>query len=78
MHTILVTENKSRAAPVSQHGMVRVFIDNDFHYGYFVPENEFFNQLNENGQAAYFASESPKLVCSSNLMEWVKKNGLTR
>ncbi len=78
MHSIHVTENKSTSIPVSQLGMVRVFIDQDYHYGYFVSEKDLWLQLDDNQKEAYMkVSWDAKFQITTAQAEWIKKYGVT-
>lgn len=49
---ILITEGKS-LREISK-GLVRVFINNDYHYGFWVIEEIVYNRLSSEQQAEYF------------------------
>ncbi len=55
---IHISENKSvgNLRPVITKNCVRVFVDQDYHYGYFVDEHKLFSMLTESQKAEYLAS----------------------
>lgn len=74
---IQVTEHKSvgRLNPVES--MVRVFVDNDFSYGYFVPEHALYELLTEEQQVAYLASSDAHLDVPIEVAEKIVEIGHT-
>ena len=56
MH-IHVTEHKSVGKLRPLNGVVRVFVDRDYHYGYWVPENIVFEALDPQQQSAYLQAQ---------------------
>ncbi len=56
---ILITEHKSTGElrPAIVSNAVRVFVENDLHYGYFVDEHQLFEALTEGQRAAYLSAE---------------------
>lgn len=58
---IHVTEHKSRGALKVPDYAVRVFIDRDYGYGYFVSEHALFEMLTDAQQAQYLATDDVKL-----------------
>lgn len=56
---IHITEYKSTGTlqPALVGNMVRVFIDRDYHYGYFIDEHDLFSRLSEEQQAEYLATD---------------------
>jgi len=57
---IHITEHKSTGSlrPACFDNCVRVFVDRDYHYGYFINEHELFSKLTEQQQAEYLAADS--------------------
>lgn len=55
---IHVTEHKSSGALRGISRVVRVFVDHDYHYGYWVDEHELFELLTAEQQTAYLAAEN--------------------
>lgn len=74
---IHVTEHKSigKLNPVAT--AVRVFVDRDYRYGYFVPEDKLFELLNEDQQAAYLQGESAQLDVPIEVAEKIVELGHT-
>ncbi len=58
---IHVTEHKSRGALKVPDYAVRVFVDRDYGYGYFVSEHALFEMLTEAQQVQYLATDDVKL-----------------
>jgi len=58
---IHVTEHKSRGVLKVPDYAVRVFVDRDYAYGYFVSEHALFEMLSDAQQAQYLAAEDVKL-----------------
>lgn len=58
---IKVTEHKSIGALNPIEDVVRVFVDGDFHYGYFVPEHQLFGLLTAEQQQDYLRSDTANL-----------------
>lgn len=52
---VLVTENKSVGQLSPFNNSVRVFVDNDMDYGYWVPEHTVFKELSEAQKLSYLA-----------------------
>lgn len=52
---IHVTEHKSSGRPIVAGHTVRVFVDNDYHYGYFVDEALLYSLLSIEQQNAYIS-----------------------
>lgn len=55
------TEFKSKGTLSRYAAAVRVFVDKDYHYGYFVDEHKVFELLTPEQQAAYLAGDEAKL-----------------
>jgi hypothetical protein len=55
---IKCTEGKSVGGRRSAGNMVRVFVDNDFHYGYWVVEEQLLALLDVEVQAAYLRADA--------------------
>ncbi len=75
--SLLVTEHKSMNSlnPVSTS--VRVFVDNDLHYGYFVDEHKLFGMLSAEQQERYLESADCKLEVSRELAQAIIDIGAT-
>lgn len=58
---IQITENKSVERLASISTSVRVFVDDDLNYGYWVDEHKLFSLLNKNEQIEYLKSADVKL-----------------
>jgi hypothetical protein len=56
-----VTENKS-VGQINKFTMVRVFIDNDYHYGYFIHEADLFALLSSQQQNYYLSSNDDAVL----------------
>lgn len=54
-----ITEHKSTGSlrPVHIDNCVRVFVDRNYHYGYFINEHELFSILTEQQQTEYLAAD---------------------
>lgn len=58
--------------------LVWVFVDRDYHYGYFVDENVLFSMLEPSQQAAYLAAPADiELDVSASLAQQVIDIGVT-
>lgn len=55
--SIQVTEHKSHGALCPTNPAVRVFVDGDFNYGYFVPERPLFDLLTAEQQPSYLEAK---------------------
>lgn len=71
---IFVTENKS-VKKIVGNSLVRVFIDNDFHYGFFVPELRLFGMLTEEQKVEYLSDATAKLDVSDDVIQFIKGAG---
>lgn len=58
---IHITEHKSKGALKVPDYAVRVFVDRDYGYGYFVSEHALFEMLSAEQQSQYLASDDVKL-----------------
>lgn len=58
---IYVSEHKSVGTLNPVETSVRVFVDRDFDYGYFVPEHQLFELLTAEQQVVYLQGESAQL-----------------
>lgn len=58
---IQVTEHKSVGQLAQVETLVRVFVDRDFDYGYFVPERKLFDLLDKAQQDTYLQGTSSTL-----------------
>lgn len=78
LHSVLFSEHKSKGALNPVGGSVRVFIDNDYHYGYWVPETFVFTLLTPEQQAEYLA-ENFQYRCElpTNMAQALIDNGDT-
>ena len=74
---IQVTENKSTGTLNPIETSVRVFVDNDYNYGYFVPEHTLFGLLTEEQQGVYLASDDVKLDVEIEVAEKIIEAGRT-
>ena len=74
MNTILITEGKSNN-PEFSRGVVRVFINQDYDYGYFISENIIFQILNEEQRLSY--NNQDKFQVSDVVVQIIEKMGLT-
>lgn len=66
---LYVTEHKSVGTLNPWNTSVRVFIDNDLRYGYFVPEHEMFALLTSEQQQAYLEGNSARLDVSKEVAQ---------
>jgi len=57
-YEILVTENHSYNPERFSHNVVRVFVDHDFDYGYWVPEDKLYECFNDEQKKQYLADQS--------------------
>lgn len=74
---IEVTENKSRGALAPWDSLVRVFVDRDFSYGYFVRERRLFGLLTEAQQGVYLQGDSVSLDVSVEVAQQIVDMGAT-
>ncbi len=58
---IHITEHKSQGTLHPLDSVVRVFVDHDYHYGYWVPEHALFAQLTPEQQQVYLQGSDAKL-----------------
>ena len=58
MKTIEVYVSENKTTHPTKYGCVRVFLDNDYTYGYFINELYFFSLLNEEQQRKYSINNS--------------------
>lgn len=75
--TIHISEHKSQGSlrPSQINNSVRVFVDNDYSYGYFYPELELFNSLTPEQQKYYLESDSVKLQVPASLAQKIIDEG---
>ena len=71
------TENKSIGTKVSPYGMVRVFVDNDYNYGYFVHEEDVFGLLTESQKKEYLAGTEARLDVTPEVAQKIIDMGVT-
>lgn len=74
---VFVTENKSVGKFVDAVKLVRVFFDHDLFYGYWVPEGEIFNRLDENQKALYLAGDDANFVLPAGVAQEIINLGTT-
>lgn len=72
-----VTEYKSVGELKSISTMVRVFVDRDYHYGYFVDEHALFALLSPEQQSIYLQGSEAKLQVSTQLAQQIIDMGET-
>lgn len=72
-----VTEHKSVGALKSISTMVRVFVDRDYNYGYFVDEHALFALLSSEQQGIYLQGSEAKLEVSAQLAQQIIDMGST-
>lgn len=58
---IQITEHKSVGTLNALNTSVRVFVDRDYHYGYFVPEHRMFDLLTDEQKHAYLQGDTARL-----------------
>ena len=66
---IQVTENKSVGTINPYGACVRVFVADDFHYGYFVHELSLYGLLSEDQQEKYLQTSSVTLDVSADIAQ---------
>lgn len=74
---IQVTEHKSHGTLNPIPSAVRVFVDRDYTYGYFVPEDKLYALLTPKQQAQYLAEDAPTLDVSLEVAEQIIAVGYT-
>lgn len=74
---IHITEHKSTGTLRPVSNAVRVFVDNDYHYGYFVPEDKLFALLDAEQQQAYLQGDDVKLDVTPQVAQQVIDLGVT-
>ena len=74
---IQVTEHKSNGVLSAVDRAVRVFVDNDLHYGYFVPEHQLFALLSVEQQQDYLRSNTSHLDVSPEVAQKIIDMGIT-
>lgn len=73
---LLVTENKSNGNP-TPNNLVRVFVNGDYNYGYWVDESKLFDLLSEDQRTFYATKESPSLDITKEVANEIIRIGLT-
>lgn len=68
---ITITENKSVGKLAPGSGLVRTFVGDDFHYGYFVPEQKVFALLNKEQQRGYLQDTAARLDVSPEVAQQI-------
>ena len=78
-YSILVTENKSVGTPrlTAAGNIVRVFVDNDLQYGYWVPEKAILDSLDPAQAQEYLQGEVAKLEVSRDIAQYLIDIGQT-
>jgi len=74
---IHITEHKSKGALKLPDYAVRVFVDRDYGYGYFVYEHALFEMLSAEQQAQYLASDDVKLDVAVDVAQRIIDIGQT-
>ena len=74
---IKITEFKSMVTLSPFGGKVRVFVDNDYHYGYFVDEPTLYAMLTEDQQKEYLQTSSVTLDVPPQIAQQIIDIGLT-
>lgn len=74
---IHVTEHKSVGSLANDQvgRTVRVFVDRDYDYGYFYPENQLFNELTPEQQHQYLSQQDVKLDVPASLAQKIIDQG---
>lgn len=57
-HILLVTENRTQNPNRFSYNTVRIFVDGDYTYGYWVSEKEIYDSLNEVQKKQYLTDNS--------------------
>ena len=70
-----VTENKSVDSLDSLNKLVRVFLNRDYKYGYFIREHELFQMLTPEQQISYLQGTSATLEVSGEIAQQIVKRG---
>lgn len=74
---IEITEHKSVNQLRAPSTQVRVFVDSDYHYGYFVDEHFLFGLLTPEQQANYLKGSSAKLEVDAKVAQQIIDEGST-
>lgn len=74
---IHITEHKSTGALKVPEYAVRVFVDRDYGYGYFVAEHALLEMLSSEQQAQYLASDDVKLDVAVDVAQRIIDIGQT-
>ncbi len=74
---IQVTEQKSVGNIEPMNSLVRVFVNREFHYGYFVREHDLFGLLTPDQQETYLQGDSATLDVSAEVAQKIIDMGHT-
>lgn len=74
---LVATEGKSMGVLSPCASCVRVFVDNDYSYGYFVDEHELFELLTPAQQAQYLAASTATLEVEPGVAQQIIDMGKT-
>lgn len=72
-----ITENKSKGAQRPGARVVRVFVDNDYHYGYFIREDALFALLDDDQRQAYLQGDEARLSVPPQVAQQIIDMGTT-
>jgi hypothetical protein len=73
---ILCTENKSSGSLNLGDNLVRVFVNGDYGYGYWVPESQLFNLLSEEQKTLYLET-SQAIEVTEEVVNKITEIGLS-
>lgn len=74
---IQITEHKSMLTINPLNAPVRVFVDRDFHYGYFIPEHRLFELLSDEQKNNYLNDDTPVLDVTAEIAQKIIDMGCT-